>query len=173
MKVDSAKVDTQWTSSKEFVLLKKGDTIDIYRKARFNKTFKDFPAKIYTAPKAPLNYNSHPAAQKYETMIAKGYESGEVNFAGHYLLAGWRSGTQCFDHAIVDVKNGTVFYPEMMVCLGMMQPEHLLACVPDSRLLIKNPPDSMGWFPVLSSYGEFPKYYLWEKNQLRLLYSEK
>ncbi len=162
---DSVNIDTQWISDKAFRLIRGKDTIELYRKIGFSKTFKDYPVKIFNGAKMPLNYCSHWIARKYKTVITNHYKKGEVNFAGHYIIAGWRCGAPCFDFAIVDVKTGDVYYPNMMN-LGYFDYK------PDSKLFVMSPQDSLGWYPTINIYPNTPSYYLWDNNHMKLIWEE-
>src|SRR5262249_22730077 len=41
-----------------------------------------------------------------------------VNFAGHYILTTWGCGTNCSDSAIIDARNGRVFFPQELSAAG-------------------------------------------------------
>jgi hypothetical protein len=59
---------------------------------------------------AKVNLNSHPKARRYRTVLRLGAEEGP-NFAGHYAVVGWGCGTSCVMFAIVDLKSGSVIFP--------------------------------------------------------------
>lgn len=52
-------------------------------------------------------------ARRFRTMIREGAAQGP-NFAGHYTVVFWGCGTGCAEFAIVDAKNGQVFFPADM-----------------------------------------------------------
>lgn len=54
-----------------------------------------------------VNFESFPEAKLYHTRITETLAKG-VNFAGHYSLAYWGCGTDCFGYSIVDVNNGNI-----------------------------------------------------------------
>jgi hypothetical protein len=41
-----------------------------------------------------------------------------VNFAGHYILTTWGCGTNCSQSAIIDARNGRVFFPRILAGAG-------------------------------------------------------
>lgn len=64
-----------------------------------------------------------------------------VNFAGHYILTTWGCGTNCSQSAIIDARNGQVFFPEVLEGIGIgfcdisIETEPLVY-EPGSRLLV-------------------------------------
>lgn len=162
---DSTKIDTQWINAEEFRLVQNGDTIEIYRKTGFDKSYKDFPVNLFKGKKASLDYKSHRIAREYKSVITHHYKQEQVNFAGHYILVDWRCGAPCLDLAIIDVKTGDVYYPEMM------NPGNF-DFMPDSKLFVLFPPDSLGWYPTIETFSGAPRYYLWENNRLNLIWRD-
>jgi hypothetical protein len=77
-------------------------------------TFEAFPAvaSSRSAPKPP-NLKSHPQARKYRTVLREGAKAG-ANFAGSYALVHIGCGTSCAMLAVVDVRDGTVYFPESL-----------------------------------------------------------
>jgi hypothetical protein len=109
-----------------------------------------------------IDFSSHPDAENFRTRLE--YSLNErPNFAGHYIVSNWGCGTMCQMVAIVDVKNGDVFFPfttSMGVCFQA-----------DSSLIITNPLDEM----TIEDFGEdMPDwltsgYYTWDGMQMHLL----
>jgi membrane dipeptidase len=109
-----------------------------------------------------IDFSSHPDAENFRTRLE--YSLNErPNFAGHYIVSNWGCGTMCQMVAIVDVKNGDVFFPfttSMGVCFQV-----------DSSLIITNPLDEM----TIEDFGEdMPDwltsgYYTWDGMQMHLL----
>jgi hypothetical protein len=102
--------------------------------------FDDYPAKPISnaTPKAPINYKSDPIAREYKSTITHQYNTQPINFAGHYVLAMWQCGAPCTGCAIIDVLTGNV-YPGPIVGGGYQ-------IQADSRMLLGNPPDSLGYY---------------------------
>lgn len=61
--------------------------------------------------RAPVDLNSHPLARRYRTVLRAGARKGP-NFAGHYTVVGWGCGSSCIQFAVVDARNGAVFFPQ-------------------------------------------------------------
>lgn len=58
------------------------------------------------APKYP-DYSFELEASRFQSVINKAVDS-ETNFAGHYTVATWGCGTDCFGYAVVDLLSGEV-----------------------------------------------------------------
>lgn len=65
--------------------------------------------EVYTGPIAEINFESSefPEAGNFTNAITEAVSEG-VNFAGHFVIAEWGCGTNCQDHAIVDVMTGNI-----------------------------------------------------------------
>ena len=129
--------------------------------------FEDFSVsgKFKSKP-APVNLRSHPIARKYRTMLRSAVEHG-VNFAGHYTVAKWGCGTQCQYVAIIDARNGNVYFAPFNTSYG-------ISFRLNSRLLITEPPGELD-----KVFGEAPNrpvdsvYFKWTGKQLVLLHPKK
>ncbi|WP_394261076.1 hypothetical protein [Moraxella boevrei] len=71
--------------------------------------FTDYPVKIYTDKKAPINYKSHEYATQYKTRIKNAYASTNVDFAGSYNITAWGCGSSCVNYAMIDRRTGKVY----------------------------------------------------------------
>ncbi|HCT30309.1 MAG: hypothetical protein UU64_C0024G0007 [candidate division WWE3 bacterium GW2011_GWF2_41_45] len=81
----------------------------------------------------PINFNSLPDAKSFKTVIANSYKQG-ANFAGHYNLAFWGCGTDCFGMAITDLITGNI-----VEYSPVHEGYYLGGYEPDNRLIILNP----------------------------------
>ncbi|MBC2858597.1 hypothetical protein [Stappia sp. 28M-7] len=77
--------------------------------------FRDFTVDIYKGPVAAPNLSSNSQAKTYRTRLRDAAKGG-VNFAGHYILASWGCGTSCATGAVIDARNGDVFFFPFFVC---------------------------------------------------------
>jgi hypothetical protein len=77
--------------------------------------FRDFAVDIYKGPVAAPNLSSNSQAKTYRTRLRDAAKGG-VNFAGHYILASWGCGTSCASGAVIDARNGDVFFFPFFVC---------------------------------------------------------
>jgi len=103
-------------------------------------TFKQYAARVEKTKSVRVNLKSHKHANSYRTNLRNAAKEG-VNFAGHYILTTWGCGTNCSQSAIIDARNGRVFFPDEIAgtIFGFceladdIQP---LAYQADSRLLV-------------------------------------
>jgi hypothetical protein len=72
--------------------------------------FNQFPADevFHGMPASPVL--ARPEERRFRTMIRLGAKEGP-NFAGHYTVAEWGCGTECFQAVIVDAKTGKIYKP--------------------------------------------------------------
>ena len=76
---------------------------------------------------APVDLASHALASRFRTRLREAADRGP-NFAGHYTIASWGCGSGCAQYAIVDARNGRVFFPPAVQFVDVMRvtdPEHL------------------------------------------------
>jgi len=74
-------------------------------------TFEQYALhNIYHGKPAPVRLSSHPQAKTFRTVLRDG-EKGGPNFAGHYTVVTFGCGISCLRLAIVDARNGNVFFP--------------------------------------------------------------
>lgn len=73
--------------------------------------FEDYSviSKLIGKPTQP-DVKTQARARRFRTMIRDGAAQGP-NFAGHYTIVFWGCGTGCAELAIVDARNGRVFFP--------------------------------------------------------------
>jgi hypothetical protein len=102
--------------------------------------------------------------------------SGKVNFAGHFILTGWGCGTGCISGAIIDARNGRVYFPDELAAMGTFYSEQdgyddeLLRYRATSRLLIlKGVPGSRADTDPPRPQGTY--YFEWLGTRFRLLRS--
>lgn len=73
--------------------------------------FDDYRAEVYDGANAAPDLKSHPRSRLFRTRLAEAAKQ-PVNFAGHFVIAGWGCGTSCSGLAIIDVRTGKVFHPK-------------------------------------------------------------
>ncbi|MGC4128939.1 MAG: hypothetical protein QM564_05125 [Bergeyella sp.] len=106
--------------------------------------FEDFPVnKIEEKnPKLKINTNVSSYTKMYRTMIKQSFEKNETNFAGKYIIDYWGCGSPCATGIAINGKNGKLIeIPSASA--GYDSPYKFRK---DSRLLIINPPDSLGYY---------------------------
>jgi hypothetical protein len=76
-------------------------------------TFTQYAARVEKIRNVRVNLKSHKNANTYRTNLRNAAKQG-VNFAGHYILTTWGCGTNCSVSAIIDARNGEVFFPDQL-----------------------------------------------------------
>jgi hypothetical protein len=75
-------------------------------------SFEQFQVKeIFKGKPAKVDLKSHKEARKYRTVLSEEIQAGP-NFAGHYTVVGIGCGSGCEIIAVVDAKNGKVYFPK-------------------------------------------------------------
>ena len=134
-------------------------------------TFGQYPATVEKARVKSIDFKRNPDARTFRTRLSEALASG-VNFAGHYVVAGWGCGTGCISGAIIDARTGNVFWPIEFSDIGVWYGSENYADEPvaykkNSRLLvIFGIPGSKEGQPDQPS-GKY--YYEWRNNRLRLV----
>lgn len=81
----------------------------------------------------PVDFITTPEAKTFYTMITKAVALG-TNFAGHFTVASWGCGADCFGYAIVDTKTG-----EIITYSGANANYHLRSYSLENRILVLDP----------------------------------
>ena len=100
-------------------------------------SFNDFKVAVEKGKKATLDLNSNNLGAEYPTMIKSNYKEEENLFAGHYSFAAWGCGSPCQMSVLIDNRTGKI-YDSPMANKGYDYKAN-------SRMLIVNPPDSLGY----------------------------
>ena len=74
-------------------------------------TFTQYAARVEKNRNVRVNLRSHKHANMFRTNLRNAAKEA-VNFAGHYILTTWGCGTNCSQSAIIDARNGSVFFPD-------------------------------------------------------------
>ena len=106
---------------------------------------------------APVNLKSHKDANTFRTRLREAAAQGP-NFAAHMTVATWGCGTSCQMVALIDARNGRVYFGPM----ARVGVKHRL----DSRLLIVNPPENLRDYGPNPPDGLEPEYYIWQNATL-------
>ncbi len=80
-------------------------------------TFAQYGARVEKIRNVKINLKSHKSARMFRTNLRNAAKEG-VNFAGHYILTTWGCGTNCSQSAIIDARNGQVFFPDELEGAG-------------------------------------------------------
>jgi len=110
-----------------------------------------------------INFKRNAGARSFRTRLSAAWKGG-VNFAGHYIIAGWGCGTGCTNAAVIDTRTGSVTWPYQLANVdatyGSEYSEVQLDFRKDSRLLIIH-----GRPGTISDDGPQPvsgdHYYVW------------
>jgi hypothetical protein len=95
------------------------------------------------------------------------------NFAGHYTVTHWGCGSNCWSIAIIDARNGNVYFPRGLPSLGVGivlegdNDEKPLRFDLRSRLLIA---EGFPFFAERENLEGGRYYFKWENNRLRLIH---
>lgn len=79
--------------------------------------FSQYRAKVDKTKNVSVNLKSHKEANRFRTNLRNAVKEG-VNFAGHFILTTWGCGTNCSVGAIIDARDGKVFFPNELEGAG-------------------------------------------------------
>ena len=139
--------------------------------AQVAPSFSRYGVPVERKSARSIDFRRSPGASSFRTRISSAFRE-PVNFAGHYILTGWGCGTGCIYSAIIDVRDGRVYFPMQLAGLGVAYndteyEEDPLVYRKNSRLLIlKGSPG------VMDNEADKPTgtyYYEWNGNRLRLV----
>ncbi|MDX6694373.1 MAG: hypothetical protein QOF02_1976 [Blastocatellia bacterium] len=85
--------------------------------AQSKPTFTRYAARVEHIKNGKVDLKSHKNANMFRTNLRNAAKEG-VNFAGHYILTTWGCGTNCSQSAIIDARNGRVFFPPVLEGAG-------------------------------------------------------
>jgi hypothetical protein len=102
--------------------------------------FTQYSARVENIKNVKVNLKSHKSANMFRTNLRNAAKEG-VNFAGHFILATWGCGTNCSQSAIIDARNGRVFFPAQLEGAGfgfcdLPDNTEPILYKPNSRLLV-------------------------------------
>ena len=141
--------------------------------------FEDYKVKeIYKGKIAKPNLKANKDAWYFRTMIREGMAAG-VNFAGHYVMSNWGTGTGVRGFAIINAKNGNVYTPpfdmlaDNKVGTTGVEPYdkpfkllQLIGFVKDSNLIITIGTQEYNY---ISKFQEGIGYYRWTGKDIKLI----
>lgn len=134
--------------------------------------FRSYPATVEKKQARSIKFKRDAGARTMRTRLTEALAGG-VNFAGHYIVAGWGCGTGCISAAVIDARNGNVYWPLPLYALASgLKPDgnyvdEPIAYRKGSRLLIIT-----GSPGVRDNEKEKPSgryFYEWRDNDLRLI----
>ncbi|MEP6847391.1 MAG: hypothetical protein ABI999_00950 [Acidobacteriota bacterium] len=135
---------------------------------RGTPTFAAHSVKVERIPSIKVDLSTKDA-RMFRTNLRNAAEDG-VNFAGHFVLTSWGCGTNCNDAAIIDARNGKVFFPKELAGFGVgfemwLGDDEPLDFKPGSNLLILKGYSPNELNKEHPSGGYF--YYIWNGTALR------
>ncbi len=129
--------------------------------AQLNLKFRDLPAtEPYRGTNAPLDFLSHPDANKFRTRL-KDAAQEKPNFANHYIVTSWGCGTKCRMIAIIDANNGKIYFPFNVCCWGDDVDDPLAFRLNSTLFVVNGDVDEKGENGVY--------YFKWERNLMRII----
>jgi len=133
--------------------------------------FISYSAAVEKPRVRAIDFKASPDARSFRTRLSDAIKSG-VNFAGHYVVAGWGCGTGCISGAIIDARNGRVYWPIQFNAMSTWYDGNDYVDKPieyrnNSRLLILRGSPGVKEGDADKPYGEY--YYEFRNNELRLI----
>jgi len=133
--------------------------------------FSAYPVTAEKALARGINFKASPDARTFKTRLTEALK-GDVNFAGHYVVAGWGCGTGCISGAIIDARDGRVYWPIQFNAMSTWYDGNDYVDKPieyrnNSRLLILRGSPGVKEGDADKPYGEY--YYEFRNNELRLI----
>lgn len=135
--------------------------------------FDGYPSVVERKTARAIDFRNSPGASTFRTRLREAIATGEVNFAGRYIITGWGCGTGCSQMAIIDAKTGRVHLPDELAGVsawfGALDDDYeVYSYKKDSRLLIvRGTPGPMNDGDSAQEAGTY--YYEWRANRLRLI----
>ena len=142
-------------------------TKEIIQKYNYKKLpqFQEFPTSNTRIDfVVPIDFSKNEKAVEFKAVLNKGIESGS-NFASQYAVVSWGCGTECQAIAIVNAKNGDVYFsPFSAFSYGVdfKLNSSLIIINPISNIKEVHEDEIPSW---LKTY-----YYNWNGNELELIY---
>ena len=135
--------------------------------------FSDHPAKVEKPHIQKIDFKLNPDARSFRTRLSEALKGG-VNFAGHFVVAGWGCGTGCTNAAVIDTFTGKIYWPDQFynvdATYGDSYSDVQLDFKQNSRLLIiHGRPGTQKESGFAGPPGDY--YYEWSNNQFRLITS--
>ena len=134
-------------------------------------SFAGYPATVEKGHAKAINFKNNPGARSMRTRLSEALAGG-VNFAGHYIVAGWGCGTGCISGAVIDARTGNVLWPLPLNALGVWYDGQNYADEPvayrkNSRLLIISGSPGVRDNEKEKLNGKY--YYEWTGKDLKLI----
>lgn len=133
--------------------------------------FSQFSATVERTRAKKVDFRGSPGASTFRTRLNQAFREG-TDFAGHYKVAGWGCGTGCISGAVIDTRNGRVYFPIELYALsvGWFSGEYEsrpLKYRSNSRMLILSGIPGSEDGAREQPWGDY--YYEWKNNRFRQL----
>jgi hypothetical protein len=133
--------------------------------------FNNYKVPVEKAQAKSINFKNDTGARPFRTRLSGALGKG-VNFAGHYVVAGWGCGTGCISGAVIDARTGVVYWPLPLNALGVWYDGESYADEPvayrkNSRLLVISGSPGVKDDEPDKPNGKY--FYEWQKDRLRLV----
>jgi hypothetical protein len=134
-------------------------------------SFGRYPAAVEKARARAIDFKFSPDARLFKTRLSTALKGG-INFAGHFVVAGWGCGTGCISGAIIDARNGRVHWPVQLYAMatgidGDNYVDKPVEYRKSSRLLVLRGSPGVKDGDAEKPNGDY--YYEWRNNDLRLI----
>ena len=132
--------------------------------------FSSYPAKVEKAQTRSIDFQRSPGANTFKTRLKAALAEG-TDFAGHYRIAGWGCGTGCISGAVIDVRDGRVYFPEELAALsvgyfsGDYESEPLKYRKNSRLMVLSGIPGRIDENKPQKPWGDY--YFEWKNNRFR------
>ena len=135
--------------------------------------FGQYPAKVEKVRAKTIDFSHSPGAGTFRTRLREALAEG-VNFAGHFVVAGWGCGTGCISGGIIDARDGRVYFPKQFNDIAVWYndsgyTEKPISYRKNSRMFVVSgiSGDQEDRPGEESLWGDY--YYEWKNNSLKLV----
>lgn len=79
----------------------------------------DYRVPVSNAKAHPIFFQGNANARMFRSRLEEA-QKGQVNFAGHLIFTSWGCGSSCVQAALINTKNGAVFFPKELSGMGFL-----------------------------------------------------
>jgi len=136
-------------------------------------TFSEYRVAVKKKRIKAVDFRKEPDLRNFRTRINRAVRDG-INFAGHYILAGWGCGTGCTNAVIIDAIKGKTYTPVELAGVSAVYGEGYSDVQLEFRknsalLIIHGSPGTASEDDAVPTAGDY--YYSWKNNSLHLIES--
>jgi hypothetical protein len=103
--------------SDNIAILKAGEFAHPLQCMSNSPTFSDYSVPVSKEKVHAINFKGNAEAWRFRTRL-RDAQKGKVNFGGHFIFTSWGCGASCVQGALINTKNGTVFFPKELAGVG-------------------------------------------------------